>query len=109
MKHALWLVPLLPFLGVLLNGVLLWKRIPKRLVGLIACGTVGLACLIGVGAVASYMASPEYAAHEPFEQVLYLWIPAGSLQLLDGSIADFEVELGAGRVQPPHSLSYLHD
>ena len=94
MREALWLVPLLPFVGVLLNGVILWKRIPKRVVALIACGTVGLSCLIGVGAIASYMASPEYAAHEPFEQVLYLWIPAGALQLSDGGFADFSVEMG---------------
>ncbi len=94
MKEALWLIPLLPFLGVLLNGVLLWKRIPKKVVAIIACSTVGLACLIGIGAVASYMASPEYAAQEPFEQVLYLWIPAGGLQLTDGSIVDFNVSLG---------------
>lgn len=94
MKEVLWLVPLLPFVGVLLNGILLWKRIPKKTVALIACGTVGLACLIGVGAVASYMASPEYAAGEPFEQVLYIWIPAGALHLMDGSFADFNVEMG---------------
>jgi len=94
MKGALWLIPALPFLGVLLNGVLLWRRIPRKVVAVIACGTVGLACLIGVGAVASYMASPEYAAHEPFEQVLYLWIPAGMHHLGDGSFADFSVEMG---------------
>jgi NADH-quinone oxidoreductase subunit L len=94
MREALWLVPLLPFIGVLLNGVILWKRIPKRVVAFIACGTVALSCLIGVGAVASYMASPEYAAHEPFEQMLYLWIPAGTLQLGDSGMADFNVEMG---------------
>ena len=94
MKEALWLVPLLPFVGVLLNGILFWKRIPKKTVAIIACGTVGLACLIGVGAVASYMASPEYAAGEPFEKVLYVWIPAGALHLIDGSFADFNIEMG---------------
>ena len=36
-------------------------------VALIACGVVGAACLIGVGAIASYMASPEYAAGAPFD------------------------------------------
>ena len=94
MKEAFWLVPLLPFVGVLLNGLVLWKRIPKKTVAIIACGTVGLACLIGVGAVASYMASPEYAAGEPFEKVLYVWIPAGALHLTDGTFADFTVEMG---------------
>ena len=94
MKELLWIVPLLPLLGALLNGVVLWKKISNRAVAMIACGAVALACLIGVGAIAGYMASPEYAAHEPFEQVLYLWVPAGELALTDGSSADFEVELG---------------
>ena len=107
MKEALWLVPLLPFVGVLLNGILLWKRIPKKTVAIIACGTVGLACLIGVGAVASYMASPEYAAGEPFEKVLYVWIPAGALHLMDGSFSDFNDRDGVSS-RPPvggHALS----
>ena len=94
MKELLWIVPLLPLLGAFLNGVVFWKRIPKRTVALIACGTVGLSCLIGIGAIASYVASPEYEAHEPFEQILYLWVPAGELTLPDGSLSNLEVELG---------------
>ncbi|MEJ2084744.1 MAG: NADH-quinone oxidoreductase subunit L, partial [Acidobacteriota bacterium] len=87
-------VPLLPLLGALLNGVVLWNRISKKMVAVIACGVVGLSCLIGIGAIASYMGSAEYAAHEPFEQILYLWVPAGELTLNDGSLGNLQIELG---------------
>ena len=42
MKEWLWLIPVLPFLGALLNGVLLKGRVNKKAVGLIACGVTGL-------------------------------------------------------------------
>ena len=41
MRELLWLIPVLPFLGALLNGVLLRGRIGKRAVAWIACGVVG--------------------------------------------------------------------
>jgi NADH-quinone oxidoreductase subunit L len=95
MKELLWLVPVLPFVGVLLNGVLLRNRISKRAVSWIACGSVGIAAFIGIFLVVpSYMGSAEYAAHEAFEQNLYLWIPAGELQMSDGSWSNLNIELG---------------
>ena len=94
MKDALWLIPILPLVGVLLNGVFLRGRISKNAAAWIACGTVGLACLVAFGAIGSYMGTPEYASGEPYEQILYGWIPAGTMSLADGSFADFTVEMG---------------
>jgi NADH-quinone oxidoreductase subunit L len=95
MKELLWLVPILPFVGVLLNGILLRNRISKKAVSWIACGSVGIAAFIGIFLVIpSYMGSEEYAQHVPFEQDLYLWIPAGALQMSDGGWTDLSIELG---------------
>src|SRR5512135_1357811 len=79
MKSLLWLIPLLPFLGALLNGVVLKGRISNKAVSWIACGLVGLACLIGIGAVASYLGGAEHAAGQGYVFNAYSWVPAGEL------------------------------
>jgi NADH-quinone oxidoreductase subunit L len=47
----LWLIPLLPLAGFLVNGLLGKRFLPKRAVAAIGCGTVLLSFLIGLGAV----------------------------------------------------------
>jgi NADH-quinone oxidoreductase subunit L len=95
MKELIWIVPLLPFLGALANGVVLRGRIGKRGVAWVACGSVALSCLIGLGAIASYLGSADFAARRGFEQVLYLWVPAGWMHVgLTGAFADFKVTMG---------------
>ena len=97
MKELIWLIPLVPFLGAFLNGVVLRHRISKSVAGWLAVAMVGTSCLLSIGAVASYMGSPEHEHHEGFEVVLYNWIPAGMLEMvgLEGSmIADFNVSMG---------------
>ena len=41
MKEWIWLIPVLPFVGALLNGVILKGRINKKLVAGIACSVAG--------------------------------------------------------------------
>ena len=94
MQNLIWLIPVLPLLGALLNGVLLRNRVGKAGVNAIACGSVLAALLVAVGAIGGYLGSSEYAAHEGFEQVLYLWIPAGMMPLGDGGWADVSIDLG---------------
>ena len=77
MTDWLWLIPVLPLLGALLNGVVLRGRISKQVVALIACGSVLLSFLVGMGAVIGYLGSAEYHDHVPFVQTVYDWIPAG--------------------------------
>ena len=60
-------MPLLPFLGALLNGVVLRHRLGKSGVAAIACGTVGLSCLLGIAAIFGYLGSAERAAGKGFE------------------------------------------
>ena len=95
MKELVWLIPVVCFVGALLNGVVLRNRVDKKIAGLIAVVCVGLSCLLAFGAVASYVASAEYAAHVPFEKELYTWFDTGAVQVESaGGIRDFSVPLG---------------
>ncbi|HXH28393.1 MAG TPA: hypothetical protein VNL37_06600, partial [Candidatus Polarisedimenticolia bacterium] len=51
MLRLIWLIPLLPFIGFAVNGLLGARVLPRRLVGWIGCGTVFLSLLISLGAV----------------------------------------------------------
>jgi NADH-quinone oxidoreductase subunit L len=94
MRHYLWLVPLLPLLGALVNGVVLRGRLDRRGVTAVAWGSTLLSLLVGFAATIDYLTSEAGRAHEAFEQVVWEWIPAGALSLLDGSFADFTLEMG---------------
>jgi NADH-quinone oxidoreductase subunit L len=94
MRNLLWVIPLLPFLGALLNGFVLRGRIGKKGVAAIACGVVGLAAVLGLLIIADYLGSPEHAAHKPFEQDLYNWIPAGPLATAADGVKNFSVGMG---------------
>src|SRR5690349_16614689 len=94
MRELLWILPLLPFLGALLNGVVLHGRIGKKGVAWIACATVGLAAVLGLLIIADYLTGPESAQGHPFEQELYSWMPAGAIHLPGGQTADFNLGMG---------------
>jgi NADH:ubiquinone oxidoreductase subunit 5 (subunit L)/multisubunit Na+/H+ antiporter MnhA subunit len=65
MLELLWLIPVLPFLGAFLNGVVLRGRIGKRAVAWIACGSVALAALLGLAMIASYAGVAQGHGHTP--------------------------------------------
>jgi NADH-quinone oxidoreductase subunit L len=95
LRSLLQFIPLVPFLGALLNGVVLRGRIGKRAVAWIACGSVGLAALLGFLVIGSY-ASHAAGATAPygFEQHVYTWIPAGALHTAISGVANLTVEMG---------------
>ena len=76
MAKLIWLIPILPLLGVAVNGTL-GKRLGKRGVGAIACGTVLLAFLLSSGAVWELSQMPEDARHVAVS--LGEWLPLGPL------------------------------
>ena len=104
--ELVWLIPVLPFLGALLNGVFLRGRIGKRAVAWIACGSVGLAALLGLAIIAAYAgaeapavagghaaAAAEHGRQVGVDLPFYTWIPAGMLGAA-GVPTDFTVEMG---------------
>lgn len=90
----LWLIPLLPFLGAFLNGVVLRNRISKKGVWIVACGSTLASLLVAVLAISGYLGSEQFAQHQAFEQTVYEWIPSGVLGLSDGSFANLSIEMG---------------
>jgi NADH-quinone oxidoreductase subunit L len=91
--QALWLIPLLPFLGAFLNGVVLKDRASKSVVTGVAVGSVGLTTVLALFyVIPSYLRSAEYAAGHGFEQLLWVWVPAGVLKLTGGAFAEFTID-----------------
>ena len=71
----LWLIPIFPLLGFLLNG-LFGKRLPKSAVSLIACGSV-LASLLWVLKSLNGLGSLETTYFEHY----FTWIQSGTLNI----------------------------
>ncbi len=94
MKQLLWLIPLLPFCGALLNGVLLRHRVGKKMVVAVACGSVLLACFSALAVIGSYMGSAEHAAGQAWEIVVYNWIPGGTLLTDIAGTAQLDISMG---------------
>ncbi len=72
----LWLIPLLPFAGFLLNGIL-GRRMPKALVTTIAL----LAPLAAFGVVLNAAKTITSASAVPYVENLGQWINAGTLHI----------------------------
>ncbi len=74
MNSLLWLVPALPGLGAVLNG-LFGRRLGKRLSAAVACGSVAASFLIALGFFFSVFLA-EGGASARIEQSLFSWIPS---------------------------------
>ena len=72
MLEYIWLIPVLPAVGALLNG-LFGKKLPKKIIGGIACGVVFLSFVISVACVME-LAGSEVRV---FEKDYYNWIAGG--------------------------------
>ncbi|HKY33709.1 MAG TPA: NADH-quinone oxidoreductase subunit L [Candidatus Polarisedimenticolia bacterium] len=72
MSDFLWLIPLCPALGFLVNG-LIGRKLSKRAVSAVACGVVLLSFLLSVAAVAQLAAMP--AGERVMENRALTWIP----------------------------------
>jgi len=78
MLNSVWLIPALPLLGALLNG-LVGHRIGKQAVGLIGCSTIALSFLFAAGVFANLISLPP--ANRSIAVDLFSWISSGSLQI----------------------------
>ena len=85
----IWLVPLLPALGALIQ--LLWgRRLSNRAVSLVSVGLPGLSFVLAVGCFLQLL----HLKGTPFTKILYTWLPAGAFHLTDGSLAQLNIEVG---------------
>src|SRR3990172_6503064 len=84
----IWLIPLLPGFGAALNGLVGIRFFSKRVAGLLACTTMGLALVLSGWAFAGLLGLP--AAERSHDVTLAAWIPPIPLQTAHGMSA-FEV------------------
>jgi len=110
MLDSVWLVPLCPLLGAVLNGFF-GQRYSRATVGQIAIAAVGGAFLLALLALIVLLprAQPQYQA------VLFPWIAAGAYSahvgfLIDGlSCTMMLVITGVGLLIHIYSTGYMHD
>jgi NADH-quinone oxidoreductase subunit L len=102
-----WLILLFPLLGVLINGFF-GRRIGKKWVGQIACGTVGLSFLMGV-AVFFALLGEEHGQ----TVTLFSWITVGDFQIEAALLVDqlstvmTLVVTGVGFLIHVYSIGYM--
>ena len=85
----IWLVPLLPALGALIQ--LLWgRKLSNRAVSLVSVGLPGLSFVWAVGCFLQLL----LLKGTPFTKILYTWLPAGAFRLTDGSLAQLSIDVG---------------
>ncbi|MBU0506699.1 NADH-quinone oxidoreductase subunit L [bacterium] len=115
MKQFSWLIPVLPLIGFLLNGIPTALGIPlsRRYVSFIACGAMLLSFIMSVCVFSVLSNMP--AVERSFTQVLWPWIHVGLLRvdlafLFDAlSIVMALVVTGVGFLIHVYSIGYMRD
>ena len=111
MSDYLFLIPLLPLVGVLINGLLLGK-LSRPVVSFVACATVGLSFLLSVLMFFELKSLPVDG--RVIEQVLFTWIPSGAFHVNVGFLLDplsaimILVVSGVGFLIHVYSVGYMH-
>ncbi|MEE8577251.1 MAG: NADH-quinone oxidoreductase subunit L [candidate division Zixibacteria bacterium] len=111
MSDWLYMVPILPLAGFLINGLLL-GRLPRPVVSTIACASVGLSFILSVGLFFELRAMAPGA--RVIEQVLFTWIAAGSFHTDIGLLLDplsslmILIVTGVGFLIHVYSTGYMH-
>jgi NADH-quinone oxidoreductase subunit L len=109
---VLTLIPLLPFIGFLINAFL-GRRLPKAVSGSLATGLMALSFVISVMQVLALMGMPSESRQ--ITQTLYTWMTAGdftldfSLRLDALSAVMILVVTGIGTLIHLYSTAYMHE
>jgi NADH-quinone oxidoreductase subunit L len=111
MIDYVWLVPLFPLLGVIING-LLGVRFPKKLIGAIGTAAIFLSFLVSCLIFSELIQLPPGSRSE---LILFKWIPCGDLQVNIGFLVDalsiimMLTVSGVSTVIHIYSMGYMHD
>lgn len=92
----IWLIPLFPLVGAIINGLLAPRlRLPEKLIGAIAALMITLSLMVSVMAVWQYAGWSHQAGNEgkPYiaEKFKYTWLPGGKAQITEGPQAGKEL------------------
>jgi NADH-quinone oxidoreductase subunit L len=112
MLQNVWLIPVIPILGALINGVL-GRRLGRKAVSVVACGSVGAAFLMATAAFLELTALP--ADRRLVDVDVYQWIPVGRFVPTVGTLFDplsavmALVVAGVSFLIHVYSVGYMHD
>lgn len=115
MIDLIWVIPLLPLIGFLVNG-LGRNVLPKALVGIIGCGVVLAAFLVSCGVFGQVYALRQAGEPAAFTQPIFDWIRAGGLKVAFSFLVDplsavmLLIVTGIGFLIHVYSIGYMqHD
>ncbi|MDP3980375.1 MAG: NADH-quinone oxidoreductase subunit L [Chlamydiota bacterium] len=91
MKELIWLIPIFPLIGFLING-LLRDKLSQKTVSWVGCIAAGIASILAFGAVIDWVTS--MGIHDPFHLKLYPWVSAGQLHTAFGTLAQVNINIG---------------
>jgi NADH-quinone oxidoreductase subunit L len=112
MIDYIWLIPLLPLSGFLING-LLGKKLGRTLVSWIGCGSVGLSFLISLKVLFELLSLP--AEGRVFEKIVFPWIYSGFFKVNISFLVDplscvmLLVVSGVGFLIHVYSVGYMSE
>lgn len=112
MLEYVWLIPLFPFIGFLING-LLGRRLGKGVVGIVGPSAIGLSFLTSILIFFELIGKPS--SERLFEKVIFDWVVSGSFQTVIGyqidplSILMALVVTGVSFFIHIYSVGYMHD
>ncbi|HHI02639.1 MAG TPA: NADH-quinone oxidoreductase subunit L, partial [candidate division Zixibacteria bacterium] len=112
MEYSLYLIPLFPLIGFLINGLFL-GRLSKKFVSFIACGAVGLSFFYSAHLFFELLSLPADA--RIIEEILFVWIPSGQFNVNIGFLLDplsivmVLVVTGVSFLIHIYSIGYMHD
>ncbi|HEV2492686.1 MAG TPA: NADH-quinone oxidoreductase subunit L [Terriglobia bacterium] len=89
MLEHIWLIPLLPATGALIQ-LLFGRKLKNAAVSVISVGLPGVSFVWAVGCFVELLSRPE----RTFLKTVYLWLPAGAFHLSNGALAQLNVNVG---------------
>src|SRR3972149_1045065 len=112
MIELVWLIPLLPLLGAIINGVF-GSLMPKKAVGFIASAAMGAAFLVSASIFFKLISLP--GAERSIEVSVFKWITSGSFNVDISFLVDplstlmILVVTGVGFLIHIYSVGYMHN
>ena len=112
MSELIWLIPLIPFIGFVVNG-LMGNRAPKAITAIIGCGVVLASFVLSLFVYFEVAAARETGASGEIYVHLFDWFTVGKLQVALSFLADplsaimLLIITGVGFLIHLYSCSYM--
>ena len=111
MIDLVWLIPVFPLIGFLING-LFGKRFPEKAIGWIGALSVGASFVVALSIFMQLLAMDP--GSRSVQEIIYTWILSGELNVPIGFLVDplsmvmLLVVTGVGFIIHVYSIGYMH-